>query len=163
MERNTQFIPSQPSRSSPRQKAKASLWIIQVSRPFTTLAVPCIRIKLISESTVCRDEIEKRRKRIFHAFWPLALQTTFSIILAAVTLEFVDGGIFDSTSRRLKITQPDGSISHLSYALLQTDVTTAISAGLTAIRFFGGLWTVRRCIFILLEKDGLTRVISNGC
>ncbi|KDR84642.1 hypothetical protein GALMADRAFT_151441 [Galerina marginata CBS 339.88] len=106
-----------------------------------------------------RDAIENRRKRVLLTFWPLALQTILSILLAAVVLKSVDGGVFDSTSRMLEITQPDGSISRLGYTLLQTDVTTVISAGLTAIRFLGGLWTagtVRRCVFILLEKDGLT-------
>ena len=42
---------------------------------------------------------------------------------------------------------------------LQSDITTAISAGITIIRFFAAIWSAEmiwRCVFILMERDGLS-------
>ncbi|KAF8069911.1 hypothetical protein FPV67DRAFT_991995 [Lyophyllum atratum] len=110
-----------------------------------------------------RREIERNMKRNVRAFWPLVAHFILSILLTIAVFIFVDGRMFYLTSRRPVINDADGSILHADYHLLQSDVTTIISAAQTVVRFVGGSWTaatIRRCIFILLEKEGLS--LSNA-
>jgi len=46
-----------------------------------------------------------------------------------------------------------------NFTPLQSDITTAVSAGVTVLRFFAAIWsgkTIWRCIFILMEKGGIS-------
>ena len=89
-----------------------------------------------------------------HAWWHLPALVIAVVLFTSLML------LLDQ--RKFPVNEPrPGSHSNTwtHYSLQQSDVTTMISAGLTAIRLLSASWhllSAWRCAYILLEKDGLS-------
>ena len=75
-------------------------------------------------------------------------------------LRYLDGRDFNINSRRPQYREVDGSVSQMiSYAPLQSDITTAVSLAATVTRVAGGWWAtgyIWRCIFVAMERGGIS-------
>ena len=83
------------------------------------------------------------------AIAPLFLHFLSTIVLILLLNFCVDNHDFNLHSRK--------ALSNIRP--LQSDITTAVSSGVTIVRFFAALWSagmIWRCIFILMEKDGIS-------
>jgi hypothetical protein len=90
---------------------------------------------------------------------PLALHFITILGLAFFILLYVRDELFYISNRRPEVTQADGSTTRAPQRPLQTDIVTTISSGIAVSKVFSTAWvgaTAWRCVFILLEKQGLT-------
>lgn len=79
---------------------------------------------------------------------PLALHFLVVIILTIAIKFYIGGHDFNLQFRR----------SFARFSPLQSDITTAVSSGVTISRIFAAMWstsTAWRCVFILMEKGGI--------
>ena len=105
-----------------------------------------------------RAQIEDNTTTRIRAVWPLITHFILTFVIAVVVITLIDHHSFSITSRWPDVIQADASVTRLGFTLLQSDITTALSSSLTMTRFVAVLWTastVWRCIFILLEKEGI--------
>ena len=101
--------------------------------------------------------------RILLQFWK---SKYFPFFFHFITVVFVNGFMvairsrqFALTSRRIEVKQTDGSLVHLGYIPLQSDITTLISILATLTRVAGASWATRiewRCIFLFMADGGLS-------
>ena len=80
---------------------------------------------------------------------PLILHFLSVIILTGAIKFFISGHSFNLDSRRALTT----------FTPLQSDITTAISSGVSILRIFTTMWTTStawRCVFILMENGGIS-------
>jgi len=121
--------------------------------PESTELFPLVEPEISSNTTPELDihirNGENRTKTWLLAITPLILHL-LSVLILTIFLEFrVDGHHFNLHSRE----------ALTNFTLLQSDITTAVSSGVTTVRFFVTMWsatTIWRCIFILMENDGIT-------
>lgn len=122
-----------------------------------------------SLSEDCRYITDGVLSIIFSKYLPFIVHFSLTASVATVFLLGLDGKAFNTNSRRPEYKESDGSISRLSsYALLQSDITTAISLAATVTRIAGGWWSggyIWRCIFVSMERGGISlkgvsRIIS---
>ncbi len=92
---------------------------------------------------------ENKTKIWLRATAPLLLHS-ISVAVLATTLKFyIDDNDFNLRFRKALV----------NYTPLQSDITTAVSSGIVILRFFSISWLaamVWRCIFILMERGGIT-------
>jgi hypothetical protein len=93
-----------------------------------------------------------------------------TVLVASVCLGYLDGSTFNVNSRRPQYREVDGSVAHATfYALVQSDITTAVSLAATITRVAGGWWAtgyIWRSAFVAMERGGisakgLSQAISN--
>jgi hypothetical protein len=88
------------------------------------------------------------------ALAPLVLHFFSVTSIIALLLTRIHGHLFYVANRRPLAIQADGSSVLGPYLPLQSDILTAISAGITIWRIFAAAWCARTtwcCIFLLLE------------
>lgn len=105
----------------------------------------------------CLRTVEGRRwSRLVSEWYLLFLYALFCVVFAFGVWKGLDGKSFAVSGRSLPLDK--------SFRLTQTDVSTIISAFLVAGRALGSAWqglAAWRCIFILLEKTGLSLEDAN--
>ena len=83
-----------------------------------------------------------------------------TVLVATVCLGYLDGRTFNVNSRQPRYQEVDGSVGQAtSHALLQSDITTAVSLAATITRVAGGWWAtgyIWRCIFVAMERGGIS-------
>jgi len=92
---------------------------------------------------------ENRTKIWLWAITPLILHLATALVLVGFLAFRIDNHDFNLHSRN----------ASTHFTPLQSDITTAVSAGVTITRFFVAMWsaaTIWRFIFILMEKDGIS-------
>lgn len=92
---------------------------------------------------------ENRTKKWLLAITPLILHFTSALLIAAILRFRIDRHDFNLNSRS----------ALTNFTPLQSDITTAVSSGVTIVRFFVAMWLAAmtwRCIFILMEKEGIS-------
>ena len=80
---------------------------------------------------------------------PLILHFLSIVVLTVAIKFYISGHSFNLDSRRALTT----------FAPLQSDITTAISSGISILRIFTTMWTTStawRCAFILMENGGIS-------
>ena len=96
----------------------------------------------------------------FYKYRPFAVHFILTVVVATVCLGYLDGRTFNANSRQPQYREVDGSLSYAtSYALLQSDITTAVSLAASVTRVAGGWWAtgyIWRCIFVAMERGGIS-------
>ncbi|KDQ59290.1 hypothetical protein JAAARDRAFT_206213 [Jaapia argillacea MUCL 33604] len=124
----------------------------------------------------CERPNESRFKAWTLALAPLLIHFLLYSTITIFMLSFARNGKFNLTSRQASSIQTDDGSSvsvpkrTSHFRLLQSDVTTILSASLVVLRIFTVAWcsaTSWRCCFILMEKGGmrlseLGRILSFG-
>ncbi|EDR01125.1 uncharacterized protein LACBIDRAFT_333513 [Laccaria bicolor S238N-H82] len=93
-------------------------------------------------------------------YWAFVAHLALIPLVSMVCLCFIDGRTFNVNSRRPQYRDIDGLLSNAtSYALLQSDITTAVSLAATFTRVVSGWWAtgyIWRCIFVAMERGGIS-------
>ncbi|CAE6473961.1 unnamed protein product [Rhizoctonia solani] len=94
-----------------------------------------------------------------YALWPLLLHGALAVIIAAFVLAYVDGRNFNISKRRPTVRLQDGSlVPWISFAPLQSDITTILSVAISILRLVAAGWLGSlcwRCALILMEEVGI--------
>ncbi|KAG7092758.1 hypothetical protein E1B28_009083 [Marasmius oreades] len=106
------------------------------------------------------------------ALAPLFLHFTFVLAITVIVMFYIDRHDFNSQVRRPRIVVSNETSldQRAPFGPTQSDVNTFLSSALVILRIVTGMWCgalVWRCVFILLEKEGITlhqikRMISLG-
>ncbi len=107
-----------------------------------------------SRQTTLQPPIRMRFIRVLDenmvmGYYPLILHLLSTLILTIVIRTSVDGQDFNLQSWK----------ALARFTPLQSDITTAVSAGIAIVRSFAAMWSasvVWRCIFILMESGGIS-------
>ena len=108
----------------------------------------------ISNNAATSPNVHIRIEENQTTIWLTTIIPLILHLLSVITLILVLKFYIDKRDFNLKFRN---ALFH--FTPLQSDITTAVSAGITIIRFFAAIWSAEmiwRCVFILMERDGIS-------
>ncbi len=123
------------------------------------LEVETVQAPLLSQVKPTESRKQSDPMIAFWTYWPLLIHFVSVLSFGFTMIFVVNGAKFNIVSRIESVQETDGSELPLPFSLLQSDMTTIISAVVVVIRFMSGAWVtlaIWRCAFIVLEKSGAT-------